>query len=234
MECPNCGSTSVQKKGKRAGKQRYRCKECNAAFTEGVTYVKQVLQAQVTGVNCPKCGKDHIIRDGKLDDGTQRYQCQSCGLNFSPRTNLLEEIKWNCPYCDGELSYSGYSRKGFREYKCKECGTSCTGDETGKPIKRITQEDKDSIVQAVLAGKNVNKLAEEYKCTPKFIKTLAKPSYKSEKINREQLNLIIRFGIHLSVPVDYMAEYVGCSEHKCLEVLKKYKKHLMSTSPCAT
>ena len=247
MKCPNCGSSDLQKKGTRAGKQKYRCKKCSASFTEGVPYKKQIKYPKVTGISCPKCGGTHIIRDGKLEgSGAQRYQCQECHLNFSANTSTLKEIQWNCPYCGGKLTYSGYSRKGLREYRCSVCDVSCTGDETGKPIKRtimgdesitletFTQEDKDSIIKAILAGKNINKTAQQYNCNPSIIKALVKPSYKLETINKDQLEMIIKFGIHLRVPVDYMAEYVGCSEHKCTEVINKYKKKFMSTTHGAT
>lgn len=234
MECPNCGSNHVQKKGIRSGKQRYKCTECSCTFTEGVKYRRAKKYPKITGMECPKCGSLHIIRDGKLEDRSQRYQCQSCGLNFSPKTIIMEEIKWKCPYCDGELSYSGYSRKGFREYKCRNCGTSCTGDETGKPIKRITPQDKIDIVSAVMRGKNIKKLSEKYRCTPKFIRNLSKPHYSTEVVTKEQKHLIIKYGFYLKVPVDYMAEYVKCSEHKCTEILRKYKKSLMSTNHGAT
>ena len=245
MKCPKCGSAHVQKKGIRSGKQRYRCVDCTCTFTEGVAYHKAKKYPVVNGVECPKCKSSHIIRDGKLEDGSQRFQCQSCGLNFSSKTVIMEEIKWTCPYCNGELSYSGYSRKGFREYKCKNCGTSCTGDETGKPIKTqdkadfvpiedINPQNRKAIVSAVMRGGSVKNLSKDYKCTINTIHTLSKPYYKTELITKEQKSLIIKYGYYLKVPIDYMAEYVKCSEHKCTEILRKYKKSLMSTNHGAT
>ena len=64
------------------------------------------------------------------------------------------------------------------------------------------------------------------------------PYYKKEKITQEQEDLILKYGFHLNVPVDYLAEYIKCSEHKCEEVLKKAKKDFKgvfkSTNPGAT
>ena len=137
MKCPRCGSNHLQKKGKRVGRQRYRCAECSASFTEGVPY-KESVKLPPLDIKCPRCESKKVNRDGKEKD-YQRYRCQSCGLGFSEKTNFkaLEPIKWTCPYCGGKLSYSGYGSKGQRNYYCRSCKKSCSGDiETGEPIKR--------------------------------------------------------------------------------------------------
>ena len=79
MECPKCKSTKLQKKGLRAGKQRYRCTACGANFTEGKEYRPAPRYPKIVEQMCPKCGSDNIIRDGKLKNGLQRYQCNKCG-----------------------------------------------------------------------------------------------------------------------------------------------------------
>ena len=84
MKCPKCGNENTQKKGMRAGKQRYRCRSCGACFTEGVEYVEQVKMEPLQ-MTCPSCNSSHIRRDGK-DGGYQRYECHDCGLNFSDYT----------------------------------------------------------------------------------------------------------------------------------------------------
>ncbi len=183
MKCPSCGSTDLQKKGSRNGKQKFRCKECYASFTEGVPYLRRGKLAPLTDFECPSCGSTRVVRDGKLEDGAQRYKCRSCNCGFSTKTSGV-----------------------------------------------ISPEDKVSIVQKVLAGKNIEKLKSEYKCTSEFIKDLVKPHYASETITPEQKKDIIKYGYYLRVPVDYMAEYIKCSEHKCEEVLKKFRKTLMSTN----
>ena len=70
MECPKCKSIKLQRKGMRAGKQRYKCTECGSSFTEGVKYHPLKHYEPLTDVVCPGCGGTHIIRDGKLQDGT--------------------------------------------------------------------------------------------------------------------------------------------------------------------
>lgn len=275
MRCPNCKSTKLQKKGLRDRKQRYRCSSCGASFTKGIPY-KPAQKLPKVEKECPKCGSNHIIRDGKLEDGSQRYECISCGTNFSSKT-ILPGIKWSCPYCNGKLIYSGYSRKGCHEYMCKKCGRSCTADAKGKPIKReypfplinteikcprcsstrikkagfstsrtqrlicmdcnkpfsVTTKvrpPKEELIKLILEGHNLNKLSESSGYSVRYLRRIAQHSYAQEVISDEQAQIIIKYGYHLKVPVDFMAEYIKCSEHKCREVLANYKKELMSTS----
>ena len=275
MKCPNCESTSIQKRGKRAKKQRYFCSNCKASFTENVEYKAANKHVSIDNVRCPKCNSNLIFRDGHLKDGTQRYECRACGLNFSAKTPPVVKIQWDCPYCGGKLKYSGYSKLGNREYKCKECGKSCTGDETGKPIKRdlpfgklntavrclhcgssnlrkagtsattklqryickecnktFTQRTVEA-VKLVLKGKPVVVAAKTLNYSPKRLQKLMAFAYSKEIITPEQKKDIIKYGYYLKVPVDYMAEYIKCSEHKCGEVLSKYEEKIKSTNPCA-
>ena len=183
MKCPSCGSTHLQKKGERAGKQRYRCNTCHANFTEGVPYIRQVQLPPVSGIVCYRCGSSSIIRDGKLEDGSQRFKCMKCKLGFSTKTP-----------------------------------------------RKITPEEEVSIIKDVLIGKNVKKLTLKYGCTTKFIEMLLEPYYAAETVTTEQKKDIIKYGFYLKVPVDYMAEYIKCSEHKCKEIIEKYKKSIMSTT----
>jgi len=279
MKCPNCQSDNVQKKGKRSGKQRYRCSDCGANFTRGIEYQPAKQYPPLEEIRCPQCKGDHIIRDGKLEDGSQRYQCQSCGLNFSPKTiyTRREKIQWDCPYCGGTLIYSGYGKTGNRAYLCKDCGKSCTGNAEGKPVKKelpfnLTNKSVhcphcgsldlkkaghtsqglqryecnnckrafnecskkrkplDKVISLILQGYNVGKVAKDSGYSPERLRKVMSPYYKAEKITNEQRTNIIRYGYYLRVPVDYMAEYVKCSEHKCKEVLRKFKKNIMSTN----
>ena len=278
MNCPNCQSVKIQKKGKRAGKQRYRCKECGASFTENVEYIPQISLDPVTDIECPQCGNTLISRDGKLPSGNQRYKCSACGLRFSPGTFYLhkDKIQYNCPYCEGELSYSGHTKTGNQKYKCKNCGKSCSSDTSGKPIKRelpfrLTNtekkcpscgtlnvkrigyskngiqrykcrdcgkifsdntKDRPNLSQAIgllLTGASLQKAATLTNYSKNYLRKLMVPYYLEESISKEQEALIIKYGYHLRVPIDYMAEYVKCSEHKCREVLQKYRERIKST-----
>ena len=187
MKCPNCNSTNLQKKGMRAGKQRYKCKDCEANFTEGVPYKKQLQLPPVSNIVCRNCGNTSVIRDGKLEDGSQRFKCPKCKLSFST-----------------------------------------------KPPRRLSSVEKIDLIKAVLIGGNIKKLTLKYNCTSKFIEKLVSPYYAAETITPNQKKDIIKYGYYLKVPVDYMAEYIKCSEHKCTEVIENYKERLMSTSHDAT
>lgn len=182
-ECPKCKSTNLQTNGFRAGKQRYKCKDCKANFTEGVPYKTVIPKKPLTNIICPNCKSNKIVRDGKLEGGSQRYQCKECHTNFSSKTKFSSL--------------------------------------------------KEEIVKAVLAGKNVYELTKENNFSKDFIRKLMIPYYKKEAITQGQINLIVKYGYYLKVPVNYMAEYIKCSEHKCREILKKYKNKVMSTNPCA-
>lgn len=283
MRCPNCQSTELQKKGKRSGKQRYRCKECGASFTENVEYAHAIKLAPVKGVECPQCKSSLISRDGKLSNGDQRYKCKSCGLKFNPETFLLrkDKIQHKCPYCDGELRYAGYTKAHHQKYYCKDCGRSCTSDDSDKPIKRglpfrLTNNEKScpscgtlnikkagyskngiqryicrecgkvfsdntkvhpemsQVIRILLNGASLKKASSITNYSKNYLRKLMVPYYMKEQISKEQEELIIRYGYHLRVPVDYMAEYVKCSEHKCREVLQKYRKKVKSTIHDAT
>lgn len=88
--CPKCGSDKILKKGTRVGKQRYKCNSCGANFTEGVPYKSAPPILRSHNLKCIRCGSSHVVRDGKLLDGTQRYKCVDCNLNFSKKTKLTE------------------------------------------------------------------------------------------------------------------------------------------------
>ena len=280
MNCPVCNSLNLCKKGFRAGKQRYKCKDCGAAFTEGTEYVPAKTYSPLEGIECPNCKSNHIRRDGKLQDGTPRYQCKECKLRFSPKTVYGSKVQWKCPYCGGTLTREGRSKKGMNCYKCAECGKSCTADETGKPIKNDNfsltnkevhcpycgtlnvkkagyssrgkqrfyckdcerafvqgaqkKEDLNEVIASLLKGANVKKISQSSGYSTEYLRKIMVPNYKVEQITKEQEKVIIKYGYYLKVPVDYMAEYVKCSEHKCKEVLRKYKNRLKSTTLDAT
>ena len=92
MQCPRCGSENLLKRGIRAGKQRFVCKKCDACFTEGVEY-KSSPKLSPVPFKCPHCNSSKVVRDGKLEDGGQRYLCRNCKKGFSDKT-FLEKIPY--------------------------------------------------------------------------------------------------------------------------------------------
>ena len=276
MKCPRCGSKDLQKKGKRLGKQRFRCKECSCSFTKGIPY-KEAPTYERLDKKCSRCGSTHIVRDGKLEDGAQRYLCKDCNLRFSDNSSESLTTSWECPYCGHVLIYSGYGKLGQREYRCNHCKKSCSGDKiTGKPIKRLSFGEtnelvhcpscdsknikkagiakgsrqkyickdckkhfmteyrvepkkkglREEVISIVMHGGNVKKISKEYGFSERYMREFLEPYYAHESITREQKELIIKFGYHCRVPVNYLAEYVPCSEKMCRRVLKEYKEKL--------
>ena len=109
VACPECNSENLYKKGTRAGKQRYQCKDCGRYFVEGTKFVGRQVKLPSVVQTCPQCGSTHIRRDGLLKTGGQRYKCGTCGKGFSTKTVYREPVKYPCPYCGDQYpcSYSG-------------------------------------------------------------------------------------------------------------------------------
>ena len=142
-ECPECNSTNLYKKGTRAGKQRYQCKDCGRYFVEGTKFVGRQIKLPSVVQTCPQCGSTHIRRDGLLETGGQRYKCGKCGKGFSTKTVYREPVKYPCPYCGGKLRRSGHGKLGQPEYLCTVCGKSCSGDPPkakAKAFKEVNTE----------------------------------------------------------------------------------------------
>lgn len=228
MECPNCHGTKVRKRGIQRGRQRYKCMECGANFGEGIEYHRAPKYPEID-CSCPRCGSRNLYRDGKSND-SQRYRCKECGLNFNSRTTLCdsEAGKYKCPYCDGELIYTKYISPKAREYTCSECG------HIFKRLPYTTINNRKEVVSAILKGKKPSVAAKEYGYSLSHLRRIMPDYYRAEKITDKQKKDIVLYGYYLKIPVKFMAEYIKCSEHKCREVLNKFKKNLMSTNRDAT
>ena len=37
---------------------------------------------QYTEITCRHCGSDDLVKNGRSENGTQRYRCNECGRNF--------------------------------------------------------------------------------------------------------------------------------------------------------
>lgn len=273
MNCPQCKGEDLQKRGKRSGKQRFSCKKCGCSFTEGIPYKKAPSYDPLSKV-CLRCGSSHVVRDGKLLDGTRRYLCRDCNLRFGENSNESLSTSWICPDCKHTLQYSRTNELGQQEYKCPNCNkyylreeltkksiirepfsktnihVNCpfcnsknirkTGMAKGDRQKYLCKDCKkyfmteykvkpkkeglkEEIISCIMHGGNIRKVGEKYGFSERYIREFLKPYYSKETITKEQRNLIIKFGYYCSVPVDYMAEYIKCSEKMCRKVLKEYK-----------
>lgn len=72
-------------------------------------------------MKCPKCGSEHLKKNGFLDSGKQRYMCKDCGKGFSsfePIINVIEP----CIYCGSKnVVKSGKTKQNKQIYLCKDC-----------------------------------------------------------------------------------------------------------------
>lgn len=151
VECPRCGSEKLNKQGKRNGKQRYTCTNCLAHFTEGVEYTEATSYEKLNK-RCPHCGGTHIRRAGNYKSGVLRYLCVNCHKIFSEKTKI-NNIEYNCPYCNGTLRPSGYGKFGQRRYRCKDCGKVCLGSlDTSEPIKKLFFKDINTDIKCPVCG----------------------------------------------------------------------------------
>lgn len=139
MNCPECNSTNLYKKGTRAGKQRYKCKECGRYFVEGTPFVGRQVKLPPPEISCPHCNSSKVRRDGMLETGRQRYKCLECGKGFSSNTVVRPPVQYPCPYCGGKLRRSGKGKLGQSEYFCTECGKSCSGDPPKAHVKAFRE-----------------------------------------------------------------------------------------------
>jgi len=89
-------------------------------------------------------------------------------------------------------------------------------------MERNKQLQKD-----ILRGKNIDKLAIEYNLPSKRIRQIARPLYEKEVLTETQKKMIFKYGVLLNIPVDYVAEYIPCSEYTCNKYIQEEKKRLL-------
>ena len=90
------------------------------------------------------------------------------------------------------------------------------------------QERKKAFCDAVLHGKNIDKALSEFSMEKEEGMKLVQPLLDREWISESQKNMIVKYGIMLNVPVDYLAEYVPCSENMCIKILNEYRNKSFS------
>lgn len=231
MKCPRCGSEHLQKKGIRAGKQRYRCTNCRANFCYGVKYKSAPVREKLNKT-CLYCGSTHITRDGKLPSGSQRYYCADCNRGFSDATVIKEpEPDKFCPYCGSKLRKSGYSKLGYREYYCKACRKSCTENAEGIPQKRDTFKDINKNVRCPSCNSNDLRLAGQRDGRRKFsCKSCGRQFIEGSSIRRHSKKEILDIvsSIFNGDSFEKVAKKYNSSIRNVKEIMKKYydKEHV--------
>ena len=223
MNCVYCNSENVRKCGfLRSGAQRYFCKDCKKGFST-LTKVKPKLEEPK---NCPICGSK-MVKAGKDKNSTQRYLCRKCNKKFNdlqtgfrhPKESSCKDMI--CPFCGKKTLVKRGKEEGRQRYSCNSCGKSYMDNPS---YTHITSQQKEVIKQYVLNGKNIKWVADKLKCCEKTVRSIVDPYLKEEIISEQQKSLIMQFGVGCNVPVNYLAEYVKCSERMCSKIIKKYEK----------
>lgn len=220
-KCPECGGTHINCSGHdKNGKQRYKCMSCGRKFVENPTQNK----FKVWQHTCPKCGHTEARKAGKSQN-KQYYQCLNCGHKD------LEGGKYKHISAKDVVKLRKYYRQGL---PIKHIAKNLNRSEkiTRTIIKKfMTPMDKmfniigqqNNIRNLALSGYSTFKLCGMYGKTMDELNSILEKEYKFESITEEQKNLIIKFGVGASVPVDYIAPYIPCSTHMCDSILSQYK-----------
>ena len=226
--CSRCGSTHIVRDGKlKDGAQRYLCRDCNLRFSDNSS------ESLTTTWECPYCG--HLLNYsgyGKL--GQREYKCSHCKKSCSGDLLTGKPIKRvyfsetntsiTCPSCESKnIKKAGIAAGNRQKYLCNDCGKSFMTEYKVKPKKEGLREE---VIYLVMHGKNVAKMGKKYGFSERYMREFLEPYYAKETITKEQKALIIKFGYHCKVPIDYLAEYVPCSEKMCRRVLKEYREKL--------
>ena len=230
MNCPRCGSIHIQKKGTRAGKRKFKCTDCGANFTEGVPYKSRLC----TPVKSTYEDSSYTQRDERPFCEFRRPYVRPEEKPEKKEPSFSEiNVSIKCHRCGTLNVMKAGNRQGIPRYVCSDCGYIFLDETNPTVILDKPKPPAESIAKLILAGGNVQGIINRYGYTPREIERLMLAHYANEKITQNQKTDIIKYGYYLKVPVDYMAEYIKCSEHKCEEVLRAYKK-IMSTTHGAT
>ena len=216
-KCPKCGGTHINLCGhEKSGKQRYKCIDCKHRFVENPV----LPSPKVWEHECPKCGHMKARKAGK-SSGKQYYECLACGhktlegglwVHIKPKEiDRLKELYSN-GMLPGQIAETmGRSERTIRS----QIRTYVTPEIKEKHDRAIDIK----IRTLALNGYSLGKLCGRYNKTKEYIDTLLEEDYKRESITKQQKETIVKFGIGCSVPIDYLAQYVGCSENMCKTVI---------------
>lgn len=224
VNCVQCGSDNTYNYGTTdKGKPIYKCKNCGKRFVEypDNAYKRQEIQ-------CPKCGNIGAKKDGNsgLSKGgyKQYYKCLACGHRYSLNpTNLTSLDKEKII----ELYKQGVPVSHLAEqFNISEREISRKVQDIPNPITEKKKQQKQEMINEVLRGKPVKETAIKYGYAPHSLTKFMTEEYAKEHITHDQKMMIIKFGVLCNVPINYLAEYIPCSEHMCKKVIDDYYKCL--------
>lgn len=218
MPCPYCGSEDIKKGGHlRSGARRYVCNSCGKSYNKN-TIVKKIHKPK----ECPQCGKMHINLSGHdTKTGKQRYKCVSCGYKFveNPTQQKFVIQEKQCPVC-GYVGAKRAGRTGGKRqyYQCLNCNHKYL--ENGHH-RHSTLKEKEQIVSLCLKGLPLIKIAKMIGKNERTVSTIIKMNKPEEKLNKEQYDLIYKYGVVMKIQPEYVAPYIPCSLKKCKEVIQE-------------
>ena len=220
INCVKCGSDNTYHYGTtEKGKPIYKCKDCGKRFVENPENMYKKHE-----IVCPKCGKIGAKKDGNsgLANGgyKQYYKCLACGHRYTlnptnltslDKERIIEMYKQGVPVSHLAEQFNISEREIRRKTQ-----------DIPNPIQEKKKELKQEMINEVLHGKPVKETAIKYGDAPRSLSKFMIDEYSKETITKEQKETIIKFGIFCSVPINYLAEYVPCSEYMCKKVIEEY------------
>ena len=216
-ECPYCHSTNTKKGGKlRDGSLRYTCNNCDKGFSE------KTIVRDTTGIYCTHCGSSDIVFCGKdTKTGKQRYKCKECNVKFvaDPTTIRYTIHEQTCPHCEHTQARKAGKSNGKQYYQCLNCGHKYLLD--GK-YKHLTEKQKQFIIQQTIKGKTVSTISTTLNCNEKTVRSVISNYSKNEKLTTQQIDTIIKYGVQLAVPIEYLYPYIPCTPQTCKRILKDF------------
>ena len=91
-----------------------------------------------------------------------------------------------------------------------------------KQKQYIKDHLKEFVKKDIFNGISEQTVLQKYNITKTQLNTICRYGYSKETLTQEQRNTIYKYGVLLSVPVEYLAPYVPCSQKICNKVLSKY------------
>lgn len=220
-KCPKCGGTHINLCGhEKSGKQRYKCIDCKHRFVENP--VQQTFKTWKK--ECPRCGHKKARKAGK-SSGKQYYQCLKCNHKYleggmfrhtttKDKNEIVQMFEDKIPQYKIANVMKVSQRTIHNILKVK--GLIVDTSKTPKG------ELREEIKKLILSGHSIQKLAKEYGYSCDTLQGIVRYDYMHETLSKQQENLIVKFGVGLSVPVNDLAPYIPCSIKKCKQVLSKY------------